>query len=51
MAVDELLHVPPLTVSVSINVLPVHIVGAEGVRAVGPGLTVTIFVTTQLPDE
>ena len=48
--VAELLQVPPLIASVSVSVLPVHIVGEAGKRLAGPGLTVTILVTMQLPE-
>jgi hypothetical protein len=47
-----IIHVPPLTVLVSVTVEPVHTnVGPEIVPAVGAALMVTAFVADAVPQE
>ncbi len=45
IAEEPLLHVPPLTASVSVRVPPVHTVGDAGSSDAGPGDTTTDLVT------
>ena len=49
IAADELLHVPPLTASVSVTVPAVHNTGVAGNMAAGPTLTVTVLLTVHRP--
>jgi hypothetical protein len=50
-AVLPLLHVPPVVPSVSVAVVPVHILADDGEIASVPAIMVTAFVTEQLPIE
>ena len=49
MLVALLLHVPPVTASVSVIVVPVQTADEDGEMAAAPDITVTVLIAKQLP--
>jgi len=52
LPVDEVLHTPPVTVTLNVPVVPMHTVdGPLTVPATGIGVTVSVCVATALPQK